>query len=878
MVPANAILAFESNNFIENWNEIVDKSIWNTLEKISYFHSWERGLIKADSLSGKDGSLDKLFRNKEFIISTHRTSSTNFDFLFYIDVEDKSGKAFLDKVLSSIQNDHSITRKSRTYQGIELVELTNKAKKISFTYFVYEHLAIGSSTPFLVEDVVRNISDGFKDTFKSQISSLYGVSKLENDEGNIYIDYAKLPDLFATFLNEKQATKFRNISRFTGDTYLDLKVIDHELLLNGVSSVNLTEDKSFVGTFKNQNPGKIEVTDLLPNNTALLYHVAFSDFGEWQSQLTKYWSVSSKEQFQRSLKFDQKYDLNLGWIEGEAANAILETPNKDRADQLVFIGTNDIDLAINEMILFAERISQDSGDSIYREMYAERPILQISISEFPALIMGNYFTGFENSFVSTYQDYLVVGNSMQVVKHFLNELEAENNWGKSVRQNNFLENTLSESNFSLMINTSLCWKMMMDNLNEMWAGKFKRYGNQLKSFDRIAIQISNLDQRFYTSLAIGHQEIKAVRPKNNSLEKKQSVYAISPIITKPYIVKNHNNNKFEVLVQDSLNILYQISNEGAVLWGDSIQDKIVTEIHQIDYYKNNKLQYLFATKNKIHLLDRNGDYVENFPIKLKSGVELEHLSVIDYDNSKRYRYMAVSRDGDIYLFDNEGNNLEGWNPKKLGDRLSIPGFHIRVKGGDCMVALQQNGVLNVMNRRGEMYPGFPIDLKAQVNKGLFVDIGNDFNSTNLVVISDEGEVMEVNLKGKIKKREQLYKPTKESKFWLVKDALNKTFVIVRQEYNKLSILDRNGETMMEKNIISSGNLQVQYYNFSSNNQLVVVLDPDQEFAYIYGKDTKQITFEPLESSYAIGLLYSSRQKEYKLYKCFKNNFTVETFK
>ncbi|MCK5471409.1 MAG: hypothetical protein KAI99_22950, partial [Cyclobacteriaceae bacterium] len=185
---------------------------------------------------------------------------------------------------------------------------------------------------------------------------------------------------------------------------------------------------------------------------------------------------------------------------------------------------------------------------------------------------------------------------------------------------------------------------------------------------------------------------------------------------------------------------------------------------------------------------------------------------------------------------------------------------------------------NVMNRRGKMYPGFPIDMKAQIKSELFVDIGNDFSSTKLVTVTDEGEVIEVNLKGKIVKREQLYKPTKESKFWLVNDPLNKTFVIVRQEYSKISILNREGETAMEKNIISSGDLLVQYYSFSSDNQVTAIIDQEQEFAYVFGKDGRQITFEPLESSQQIGLLYSTRQNEYKLYKCFNNNFTVETFR
>ena len=321
-----------------------------------------------------------------------------------------------------------------------------------------------------------------------------------------------------------------------------------------------------------------------------------------------------------------------------------------------------------------------------------------------------------------------------------------------------------------------------------------------------------------------------------------------------------------------------MSNEGEVLWGDSIQDKIVSEIHQIDYYKNSKLQYLFATRDKIHLLDRNGNYVVNFPIKGKPGVEFKHLSVIDYDNSKRYRIMAVDVKGNIYIYDKEGKNLEGWTPRPLEGPLAMPGFHIRVRGGDCMVALQKNGLLNVMNRRGIMYPGFPIDLNITEANGLFVDIGNDFASTRLITVSEEGEVIEVNLKGKILKREQLYKPGRESKFWLVNDAMEKTYIIIRQEYSKLSVLDRAGKLMFESNISSSGEMLLQYYNFSSDNQVFVAIDTEQEFTYVFDNAGRTISFEPLESAMPIGLLYSSRTKEFQLYKCYRNNFTVETFK
>ena len=878
LVPSSAILAFENNSLIENWNEIVEKPVWNTFRKIPFFENWELRLADADSISGKNGSIDKLFRSRTLIISLHITSSNEFDFLFNLNLANQEGLRVFTHITRSIQKNYSITKKTRTYQGFEINELIDRSTKSTFSYFIYKNAVVGSFTPFLVEDVVRNVAGDFKDTFRGQISALNNISKLENDEGNIYIDFAKLPDLLATFLNEDQASAIKNLSRFSGDTYLDIKVTENELLLNGLSTVDLTSNRSFIGTFRNQNPGKIEVTDLVPSSAAIVYHVSFSDFEEWQNQLSRYWSATDPEQFKAALDFEEKYNLKLDWITGEMANAILETPNREQADQLVFIGINEKERAFNELQSFAETIGKEMEDTVYLEIYNELPIIQLPFEEFPAKIAGKYFSGFDNSFLMIYDKYLVIGSSMQVVKNFINAIENEDVWGKSVRQNLFLENTLSESSFSLMINTPLCWQMFLRNMNRKWIEIFRKHENPIKSFDRIALQISNLDNRFYTSMAVGHEEKTAVRTRVARLKKIQSAYSMSQIISKPFIVKNHNNNKLEVLVQDSLNILYQISNEGEILWGDSIQDPIVTDLHQIDYYKNSKLQYLFATKNKIHLLDRNGDYVSHFPIKLKESIELQHLSVIDYDNSKRYRFMAVDKTGDIYLFDKEGKNLEGWTPRKLEGPLDVPGFHIRVRGGDCMVALQKNGVLNVMNRRSKMYPGFPIDLKINQVSGIFVDIGNDFNSTKLVTVSDEGEIVEVNLRGTVVRREQLYKPSRESKFWLVNDPQKKTYTIVRREYDKVSLLNGKGETIFQSNISASGEMLVQYYHFSSDNQVFVIIDVEQEFTYVFNEEGKSISFEPLETGKPIGLIYSTKTKEYQLYRCFNNNFSLEVFK
>jgi len=878
LVPSNAVIVYENSNLIDNWNRIIDRSVWKTLKKMPYFGQWEAGLAEADSITGQDGTLDKLFRNRRFIISAHIISSNQFDFLFNLDLKDQVGHARFDHLMNSIRRDYDVIVKSRTYLGYELKEIQRKADKVTFTYFIYENVIVGSYTSFLVEDVVRVVSDGLKESFKDQITALESISRLENDEGNLYIDYAKMPGLIATMLKKSPESKMKQLTKFSGDTYLDVKITEAEILLNGVSTVDLASYQSFVGTFQNQLPGHLEVTRIIPNSTAVLYHVFFSDFNEWQNQLSKYWGASAPKQLERFLEFDSKYDLKFDWLSGEAANAILETPTKENPDQLAFIGITDKDAVFTELSSFASKLSDEHDDSVYIEVYDELPIIQLPVKDFPAVLMGEYFSGYENSYVTIYNDYLLIGNSMQVVKQLIDDVENDNVWGKSVRQSLFLENTLSEASFSMMINTALCWQTIIDNLDERWAEVFKSHELPLKSFDLMSLQISNLDKTFYTSIAISHHERKARIRGNSRVQKLQSVYTISPISTKPYIVKNHNNNKFEVLVQDTSNILYQVSNEGEILWGDSLQQAIVSDIHQVDFYKNRKLQYLFATKNHIHLLDRNGDYVENYPVKLQDDIEVQYLSVIDYDNSKKYRFMVVNTQGDIYLFDKNGRNLEGWTPRSVGAPLAIPGFHIRVRGGDCMIAVQQNGVLNILNRRGQMYPGFPLDLKIPKLNDVFVSIGDDFKSTKIITVSDEGELIEVNLKGRILKREQLYKPNRESRFWLVNDALNKTFVIVRQDYNKINFLNTRGELIFEKNLISSAELNIQYYNFNSQQQLFVVLDKEQEFVYLYNQEGNPYSFEPLECAFPVAVLYTAKTSNFKLYKCFRNNLTLETFK
>ncbi|MGF1638613.1 MAG: hypothetical protein ACFCUU_16160 [Cyclobacteriaceae bacterium] len=877
LIPGNAIVVYESKNVVGAWNSVTSRDFWETAAMIPNFGEMTQSFTLLDSLSGKSGRLDQLTRNQSFMVSVHVTAADKFGFLFYLNLEGEDAKDILKEITSGFARNNNLTLKTRNYLGLEINEARNKNSKQVFSWFIHENLLTASFTPFLVEDVIRNTSNDFADNFASKVTSLNVVNKLSNDDGDIYINFKEISKLMSVFVDPFVAKQLSQVQHFAQNLYFDVKATDNEILFNGTSTLKERPERDYVSIFKNQSARPIELASLLPLRAAWLYHLTFSDFSTWQSSLSRFWADHDTTAFNRFMNFDADKELNFDWIDGEIGITRLESIDLANPDQLVFFRADDADKAFELLYGFTEKYNASLGDSLYAEEFGDRLIVQLNYPEFPATMLGNLFTGFENAYFTTFENYIVMGNSMQVVKRLFEDVENENTWGKSVRHNLFLENTMSEASLSVMVNLPRAWAFIIENLKPEWAAFFDKYENQFKSFDLMAFQVSNFDNRFYTSMALAHQKAIYHSPSLSRFAKIQSNYMMSPIITRPYIVRNHNNGRSEVLLQDKANILYLISNEGEVLWGDSIGSPLVSEIHQIDFYKNTKLQYLFATKNKIHLYDRNGRTVENFPILLPDNIELEHLSVIDYDNSKNYRFMAVDNKGEIYLYDKNKVNLEGWQPRKLSGQASVPGAHVRVRGGDCMIALQTNSVLNVMNRRGEMYPGFPVNLNAETPSQFFIEPGNNFETTRLSLVTQDGEIVQVNLKGKILLREQLYKPTKESKFWLVPDALSHTYVIVRQEYNKLSILDRKGKLTFEQNFLSSGDLYVQYYRLGTANDIFAVTDFIQEFTYLFDNSGELINFEPLESSFPIAMMYFSKNNDYQVYKNYQNGFSVMSF-
>lgn len=203
----------------------------------------------------------------------------------------------------------------------------------------------------------------------------------------------------------------------------------------------------------------------------------------------------------------------------------------------------------------------------------------------------------------------------------------------------------------------------------------------------------------------------------------------------PHGFVNHITGENEIIVQDDNNVLYLINAKGTVLWKKNLNEKILSTIHTVDIYKNNKFQLLFNTKTQLHLIDRNGNYVESYPVKLPAEAGSE-LSLFDYENDKDYRIFIPCKNNSIYNYSIRGTLQDKFATVKTEAEVNLPVQYVKVGASDYLAAIDVEGKIYTFSRRG----AGRIGLRNRTNVNcthFFVDAGNSVSSTRLVYLDDK---------------------------------------------------------------------------------------------------------------------------------------------
>ena len=149
--------------------------------------------------------------------------------------------------------------------------------------------------------------------------------------------------------------------------------------------------------------------------------------------------------------------------------------------------------------------------------------------------------------------------------------------------------------------------------------------------------------------------------------------------TGPYTVYNYFTKKNNQLYQNSSLSICLNDENGKGVWGIPFKEPICGRVHDIDFYKNGKIQFLFAAGDKLYLLDRLGHWVNGFPVKLPKAVLLGP-DVYDFTGAGGYTVMVLHKDNSLERYNLHGQKPDGWKGihapetvKNLPERIEVNG-------------------------------------------------------------------------------------------------------------------------------------------------------------------------------------------------------------
>ncbi len=864
-LPQNAVLVYESDHILERISQVQDFPVWQNISRLPPFSSISSNLYLLDTIAGK-GTFSKVFEESSSLMSVHITSSSTSDLLYITEIENISQHTYLSKALAYFR-DQGFKKKTREYLDFTITEITHADSDQSFAYIFFKNYFIGSFTAFLVEDAIRTIADDEYPSFKDEHQELFQVAKLDQDAGNIYFNTSRLADIIGTL--GKQGISFN----LANASFLDLKLTEDAVNLNGFTFS--PDDTDFLSIFDNTGGAAFDMAEIVPGNAAWMYHLTFDNKEIFRESINQYLTFNSPIILEKRNKILGDYDFDIAHtftlLDAEIGIVTVESASRYLSEKLLILEVNDMGEALRFFNTMTERFATSVGDSIYIEQYGEQEIRRLPTDDFPQLMLGDIAEGFDQSYYMNYRNYLIFSNSIYQLKTLLKNIEDEEVWNKSLRFNRFLDRTNNEANFSLYVNTPRSWSKVLDNLKPDWVDYANNNQQVLRNMEYLAFQFTNIDSKYYTNITL-YQPPRLSAGSEYAIEVEKAIALTDKISTKPFLVNNHYTKQKEVILQDVKNNVYLISSDFEALWSVDVGAQITSDFFQIDYYRNGKLQYVFTTPKSIHVIDRTGEYLPGFPVKLGENIDIGTFNIIDYDNSRNYRYAISDNKGNLYLTNKDGKILEGWDPLPLESSLTSPLRHIRVSGRDFMVAQQSKGSITFKTRRGENYPGFPIKTETTTTSDFFVNRGNNFTSTYFSTVTGTGELFEVNFSGKVTKREQLYRPNTETKFSIINDITGEGFLILRNTGRRYEVLDEDGNVLFEKDYFSKSPMLIQYYKLGGSVEWIAFVDATDQNLYIYNRSGQLITGGPLRSGVPISVLQF--ENYYEIYLAEDNQLSV----
>lgn len=640
-LPTDAMLLFDFNKFDNLESLLLQKN-----SPFSKFVDREESAWKFITILAEDvfqASSFSHLKNGEVLLSLHPSGKNELSLLYVNQMPRRSMEnALIEEIKKS-----AVFSSTKEYDGILIYRFTNPEISVAF----YSGCMVASPSLTTLESSIRHITNSTSLLENTLFESL--VSR-KTGEMSLFLNHQLMNRLISGVFTTDVMKHSEFIASISTWSLINVKYGTNKLILDG--ELLLTKDGSnYASLFASQKVKESFLSRAVPYNADYVLSIPFSSSKEFLKRYQSYMEVNKRSnnyknrvaKTRRESSLDQDPEL---WFESLLLEEIgVVSVSYDKKYEKI-------------LLLRGKNISQLGGE--------EGMIYNFKNKGFISALLGDFLAPTSEDFFTVSSGFVLIG-SKETLESYTKYLgETGFNMSQYLGQTPAQEQIRINNNFSFTINLNRSIELITKMLKPKYSHTIKSAlgGN---NFELGMLQVVNEDKRVRVRGGIYLENLSQTPvPKAPKGEAKTTVFADGEVVKPegPFEVYNFVDEKINYFEQLPSNMLTLLDENRRSYWSIAFSEPICGYVEQVDYYRNDKLQMLFAAGSKVYLLDRLGRWVSNFPIDLGKPIVLGP-KVFDYNKNKVYYFMLLHDDNTIGLYNLAGNQVEGWIPITTQEKI-----------------------------------------------------------------------------------------------------------------------------------------------------------------------------------------------------------------
>ncbi len=826
-IPDNTLVLLETNEISTVKNVVIPRIPLLTKASSQY------QVLKKIGLTQKE--IELLIFKKTLYFALLPAGKDNFSFINYLPLTTEN-EDFVEKLSKLLQNNTGKRLIPHTTKGFKVLEVIDENAESLFSYIIQDNFLIFSQSSLALEESILHSENSWVKSLK-----LYAINATS---GAIFTQTYFNQNSINSFLKDISDKNAINFSSFIPQSFEWLKPNANviEALSTSVNS-NL---------FEGQKPAHIQSLNMIPNSCSYSLIMSFSNQEKFIKNLEKNLEGHQKINSLRkkvSSKFEVEFNKIYAKINDEVTLCSFDNLDQSIQNKVLLIKQKGL---LNPLKVFARNVASKSEDDVYSVQYGSFLITSLGIKEFPMMLLGEVYTGFEECYFTEYNDYIILASSLAMMQDYLINISKGDVLSNSPKSKKITNHCLP-ANLTLIIENSKALKGLQKVLNPKWAEQLNVYKNALLGVQAEILQLSASDGRL---VLLKNIEVNKVIQKTNNKWVKLGTINITASSKPKYLINPLNKNA-QILLQSADQVAH-LYEKGKQIWSYQLNGEIIGDIKSVNYSKNASQELLIATKTKIYILTRNQKGFEVITSKPFKGFNLENFNVFENENDRGKNITLMSENGESYKLSKESLIVSPIFKRSTVSQTLTPLPNIILKGNEYAVMLEKSGKIYLQNVKGKIAEGFPLTISGNFTSPALLEGEN--KNVLIRIISEQGDLYKISLDGKILEKRQLFRPNNEVKFSMVMDERSADWVLMRTDGKEVVVLNKNEQEIFTIKELNYGRKVLNYYNlgiagkyFSVNNGYTTY-----QFFNENGEGIGQI---PVESTYKPSISYSDSYKK-----------------